>query len=204
MTEVTVDPATLAHSEYLWELAGRQDLPLSNEDRLRLRDISVLLKYRPDIDMTGDFQFEVGKTYPTRGGKLVTVVGKTDTKGYECVQGDDMEPHLGYRYSRSTSTGDHGRSTGGPGDNPNNLLPVEIVDPRIVGTYFDDDVLAERVVRMEEWLDRQLNPTGERPRLRNVDWMDEAGFTPNEIRVGKIVLGHVAGKSTMELRNGDK
>ncbi len=204
MTEVTVDPATLAHSEYLWQMAERQDLPLSNEDRQRLRDVSCLLKYRPDIDMTGDFQFEVGKTYPTRGGKLVTIIGKTDTKGYECVQGDDMEPQLGYRYCRSTGTSDHGRSTGGPGDNPNNLLPVEIVDPRIIGTYFDPDVLAERVVRMEEWLDRQLNPTGEKPRLRNVDWMDEVGFTPNEIRVGKIVLGHVVGKSTMELRNGNK
>jgi hypothetical protein len=57
---------------------------------------------------------------------------------------------------------------------------------------------------MEEWLERQLNPTGQKPELRNVDWMDEMGFTPNEIRVGKIVLGHVAGKGTMELRNGSK
>lgn len=204
MTEVTLDPATLAHSEYLWRMAERQDLPLSNEDRQRLRDVSILLKYRPDIDMTGDFQFEVGKTYPTRGGKLVTVIGKTDTKGYECVQGDDMEPQLGYRYCRSTGTADHGRSTGGPGDNPNNLLPIEIVDPRIAGTFKDPEVLAERVARVEEWLDIQFNPTGKEPEMLEVNWMDRVGFTANEIRVGKIVLGHVAGKSTMELRNGSK
>jgi hypothetical protein len=204
MSEVKVESATLAHSNYLWKMAGQKDLPLSEEDRQRLRDVSILLQSRPDIDMTGDFQFEVGKTYPTRGGKLVTIIGKTATREYECVQGDDMEPQLGYRYCRSTGTYDHGRATGSSGDADRNLLPVEITDPRVAGTYTDSDILAERVARIEEWLERQRNPTGEKPETLNVDWMDEMGFTPNEIRVGLIVLGHVAGKSTMELRTGSK
>ncbi len=72
MTEVTVDPAALAHSEYLWKMADRQDLPLSHEGSSAPARRFDPSQYRPDIDMTGDFQFEVGKTYPTRGGKLVT------------------------------------------------------------------------------------------------------------------------------------
>lgn len=127
--EAKIDPRTLAHSKYLWGLAEK----LPAEDRKRLRDISVILKYRPDIDMTGDFQFEIGKTYPTRGGRLVTIVRKTGTEGYECVQGDDMTSQSGYRYSRSDSTADNGRLTGAEGEDLLNLLPIEITDERIVG-----------------------------------------------------------------------
>jgi hypothetical protein len=127
--EAKIDPITLAHSDYLWEIA--ENMPLGV--RRRLRDISIALKYRPDIDMKGDFQFEVGKTYPTRGGRLVTIVRKTDTDGYECVQGDDMTPKSGYRYSRSTATADHGRCTGAEGEDEMNLLPIEITDHRIIG-----------------------------------------------------------------------
>jgi hypothetical protein len=126
---MNIEPKTLEHSKWLWDLAQNEDR--SAEERKRLREIAVLMQYRPDINMKGDFQFEVGKTYLTRGGKLVKIINKTDTKGYECVQGNDMNPETGYRYSRSTGTADQGRCTGSPGDSPNNLLPIEVIDPRI-------------------------------------------------------------------------
>ncbi|NTF18067.1 hypothetical protein G6L37_06590 [Agrobacterium rubi] len=198
--EVT-DTTTLAHSEFLWTLSERRDLPLSDEDRQRLRDASILMKYRPDIDMSGDFQFEVGKTYPTRGGQLVTIVSKTDSKGYECVQGDDGDrPQGGYRYSRSTGTGDHGRCTASRGDDDRNLLPIEIVDPRITKIMSDKDLLARKAADVTTWLDTQYNPTGEEPDDLNVNWMDRTGFTAGEVRAAKIAVGHLVGTDTYALR----
>jgi hypothetical protein len=205
MAEEVTDKAALAHSDYLWQLSERKDLPLTQEDRQRLRDASVLLKYRPDIDMTGDFQFEVGKTYPTRGGHLVTIVSKTDDKGYECAQGDDgASPERGYRYSRSTGTGDQGRCTGSSGGCERDLIPIEITDPRITKSATEKELLVRRAERVGEWLDTQLNESGEEPDVVNVDWMDRKGFTSSEIRVAKIAVGHLVGADTYALREQGK
>ena len=202
MTAETSKHATSTHSKYLWEMADRKDLAFSREDRQRLRDAAVLMSHRPDIDMTGDFQFEVGKTYPTRGGSLVTIVGKSDQhRGYECVQGDDgANPASGYRYSRSNSTSDQGRCTGSPGDYDRNLLPIEIVDPRVTKASPERELLLARAAELSEWLDSQLNETGEEPRFRNLEWMDPEGFTPGEIRAAKIAVGHLLGQDTSALR----
>lgn len=201
MPEEVTDKTVLAHSEYLWQMADRKDLPLTQEDRQRLRDASILMKYRPDIDMSGDFQFEVGKTYPTRGGTLVTIIGKTEDKGYECAQGDDgSSPETGYRYSRSTGTGDQGRCTASRGDDKRNLLPIEIVDPRITKSAAEKELLVRKAEEVGAWLDTQRNETGEEPDSLNVDWMDRKGFTPGEIRAAKIAIGHVVGIDTFGLR----
>lgn len=130
--EAKIDPTILSHSDWLMDLAQNEGV-FSDDDAKRMRDLALALKYRPELDRLGDFEFQIGKTYPTRGGRLVTIVSKTDTKGYECVQGDDMISTSGYRYARSTGTHDHGRCTGSEGDNPNNLIPIEITDERIVG-----------------------------------------------------------------------
>ena len=202
MPEEATDKATLAHSDYLWEMAFRKDLPLTAEDRQRLRDISILMKYRPDIDMTGDFQFEVGKTYPTRGGRLVTVIGKAGSKGYECIQGDDADrPEGGYRYSRSNGTGDHGRCTGSRGDCDRNLIPIEIIDARITKSATEKELLARKAEDVGAWLDTQLNETGEEPDSLEVNWMDRKGFTSREIWAAKIAVGHLVGADTYALRD---
>jgi len=69
-------------------------------------------------------RFELGKTYMTNAGVAVKIVGVVDTKGYECVQGDDFgdDPKGGHRYNRP---GDLGRCTGTDhdGSDPRNLIP---------------------------------------------------------------------------------
>lgn len=54
------------------------------------------------------FMFEVGKTYKTQWGDDVTVIGRTDTKGFECLVCSDGK----HRYDRSTDSSDAGRVTG--------------------------------------------------------------------------------------------
>lgn len=72
------------------------------------------------------FTFRIGQTYETRSGDMVKVIGRTRSKGYECLICSDGK----YRYDRSTSKSDAGRVTGTPHDyscpdnfkRPNNLL----------------------------------------------------------------------------------
>lgn len=54
------------------------------------------------------FKFEVGKSYETQAGETVLVLGRTNTKGYECLECSDGR----YRYDRSTHNTDAGRCTG--------------------------------------------------------------------------------------------
>ena len=54
------------------------------------------------------FMFKVGQTYITQEGKPVTVLSRTDVKGYECLQCNDGV----FRYDRSTHSSDAGRVTG--------------------------------------------------------------------------------------------
>ena len=54
------------------------------------------------------FMFEVGKTYETQAGNMVTVLGRTDLIGYECLECSDNI----YRYDRSKDNSDAGRVTG--------------------------------------------------------------------------------------------
>lgn len=90
--------------------------------------------------MSYERQFIVGRTYLTKEGKKVKIIAESCQHGphYTCVQGDDgvtrveEDPfhkgiyeiiegsRLGWRYDRE---GDVGRCTGGPVDNPNNLVP---------------------------------------------------------------------------------
>lgn len=54
------------------------------------------------------FMFEVGKEYKTQAGENVTVLGRTETRGCECLEcGDNL-----YRYDRSSHSSDAGRVTG--------------------------------------------------------------------------------------------
>ncbi|MBC8737034.1 hypothetical protein F6X40_09455 [Paraburkholderia sp. UCT31] len=61
--------------------------------------------------------FEVGQTYPTLNGKLVTIVEESTTRGYECAKGDDDK----WRYNREQ---DRGRCTACNFNNPDNLVPT--------------------------------------------------------------------------------
>jgi hypothetical protein len=54
------------------------------------------------------FMFHVGLTYETQAGEKVQVTGRTETKGYECLECSDGR----YRYDRSTNSDDAGRCTG--------------------------------------------------------------------------------------------
>lgn len=54
------------------------------------------------------FRFAVGQSYQTKAGQYVTVIGRTDLTGYECIECSDGR----YRYDRSTEGSDAGRVTG--------------------------------------------------------------------------------------------
>lgn len=86
------------------------------------------------VPIAPGFRFELNKTYPTLGGKLVKIIAlKDDMKGYETVQGDDRaDEERGHRYNRTTGVMDQGRCTGSPDDRTENLIPVAIDDARIV------------------------------------------------------------------------
>lgn len=62
--------------------------------------------------METSFMFKVGKTYKTLSGKEVTVLDRTNIKGYECLICSDGK----YRYDRSTHNLDAGRITGSDHD----------------------------------------------------------------------------------------
>ena len=64
----------------------------------------IQIPHPPDVE----FIFQVGNTYRTQAGDLVTVFGRTDLKGYECLECSDGR----YRYDRSTDNSDAGRCTG--------------------------------------------------------------------------------------------
>lgn len=53
------------------------------------------------------FSFVIGRKYRTQAGKVVRVIGRTRSKGYECLRCSDGK----YRYDRSTGTMDNGRVT---------------------------------------------------------------------------------------------
>lgn len=54
------------------------------------------------------FLFKIGQSYQTQAGEYVTVLGRTRSKGYECLRCSDDR----YRYDRSTHSSDAGRVTG--------------------------------------------------------------------------------------------
>lgn len=60
----------------------------------------------PEVGMP--FTYKIGWTYKTQEGKLVKVLGRTELKGYECLECSDGV----YRYDRSTHNEDAGRVTG--------------------------------------------------------------------------------------------
>lgn len=55
-----------------------------------------------------NFRFVIGETYKTQAGEMITVLGRTETKGYECLECSDGK----YRYDRSNHDSDAGRVTG--------------------------------------------------------------------------------------------
>ena len=54
------------------------------------------------------FNYKIGQSYLTQAGRLVTVIGRTRTPGYETLNCSDGR----YRYDRSTHSTDAGRVTG--------------------------------------------------------------------------------------------
>lgn len=54
------------------------------------------------------FMFEVGGIYETQEGDMVTVLGRTQLLGYECLECSDGI----YRYDRNSHPADAGRATG--------------------------------------------------------------------------------------------
>lgn len=87
------------------------------------------------------FMFEIGKEYETQVGEKVTVLGRTDSRGYECLECSDGR----YRYDRSDGSQDAGRCTGTAHDysdphnfkradrTPSVLGPVRAVTPNALG-----------------------------------------------------------------------
>ena len=65
------------------------------------------------------FMFEIGKSYELQNGEWITVIGRTDLEGYECLECSDGC----YRYDRSTHAIDAGRCTGTAHDysDPHNI-----------------------------------------------------------------------------------
>lgn len=90
---------------------------------------------KPKTNAVGYKRFELGKSYRTQGGNVVTVVKvNNENRGYETVQCDDPingDPEGGHRYNRP---GDLGRVTGTnhDGSDPRNLIPEIAVDLELV------------------------------------------------------------------------
>lgn len=86
--------------------------------KLEPYDYKNMYALRTDID-SHNFVIEVGETYLTQDDKHVRILGRTDTKGYECLICDDGI----YRYDRSTNNDCVGRTTGSRHDysDPRNL-----------------------------------------------------------------------------------
>lgn len=55
-----------------------------------------------------EFMFKIGQAYTTQAGDTVTVLGRTELVGYECLVCSDGR----HRYDRSTHSADAGRCTG--------------------------------------------------------------------------------------------
>ncbi|WP_415912260.1 hypothetical protein [Neptuniibacter sp. QD37_11] len=53
------------------------------------------------------FMFEVGQSYATQKGKVIKVLDRTTSRGYECLVCSDKK----HRYDRSTHSEDAGRVT---------------------------------------------------------------------------------------------
>lgn len=114
------------------------------------------LRRRPKTNAVGYKRFELGKSYRTQGGNVVTVVKvNNENRGYETVQCDDPingDPEGGHRYNRP---GDLGRVTGTnhDGSDPRNLIPEIAVDLELVSArryavpFADEDEV--RLVFME-------------------------------------------------------
>lgn len=73
------------------------------EKMKRLCEVKWSLEVDEDV-----FMFAEGETYETQAGEKVTVLGRTFSKGYECLRCSDHR----YRYDRSNSNSDAGRVTG--------------------------------------------------------------------------------------------
>lgn len=65
------------------------------------------------------FMFSIGEKYLTQSGNVITILGRTDLRGYECLECSDGK----YRYDRSTHNDDAGRVTGTEHDysHPDNI-----------------------------------------------------------------------------------
>jgi len=62
----------------------------------------------PATTNCSSFRFKVGEQYETQCGDVVTVLGRTDLPGYECLVCSDGK----HRYDRSSHASDAGRVTG--------------------------------------------------------------------------------------------
>ena len=73
-----------------------------------------------------NFRFEVGSSYLSLEGRVVTIVERSEQRFYECVKGDDDI----WRYNRTDWQGripeGLGRTTGSSWDRLTNLIPVAI------------------------------------------------------------------------------
>ena len=59
-------------------------------------------------EIMSDFKYKIGDEYECQDGEMITVIGRTDLKGYECLECSDGR----YRYDRSDHSDDAGRCTG--------------------------------------------------------------------------------------------
>ncbi len=65
--------------------------------KLEAFDYKKMYEIRTDIK-SENYKFEVGKSYVLQNGEIITVIGRGDTRGYECLICSDGK----YRYDRST------------------------------------------------------------------------------------------------------
>lgn len=126
-------------------------------------DYAKMYAIRTDIK-SENFAFEIGKSYETNEGKIVKVLGRTETIGYECLICDDGA----YRYDRSTELphySDKGRGTG---------TSAELMDPR----NFVHSLYGNRYILAKEYCDKH-----------NVDFAElSAGGLDNNVR--KLLLSY--------------
>lgn len=101
-----------------------------SRDNRQLRLASMMWEERVWAqEVSPDFHFEVGESYLTLDGRIVTIVEyRAEHAGYECVLGSDGV----WRYDRSSGGSLEnypeglGRPTGASWDCPTNLVPVRI------------------------------------------------------------------------------
>lgn len=98
--------------------------------KLEAFDYKKMYEMRTDIK-SENFKFVIGDEYLLQSGEIIKVLGRTDTKGYECLICSDGK----YRYDRSTDLVDSPEKGRGTGTHYELIYPYNILNETYGNRY---------------------------------------------------------------------